>query len=168
MAIKYPDRVKVAFRKKNGHIATCSNDALKLATGEYCGLLDHDDVLWPNALFEVVKALNIDKSIDFIYTDEDKLIAPGVHAHTFFKPKYNSYFLMSCNYITHFAVIRKGIMAKVGGFRQGTEGAQDWDLFLRISDITGNIVHIPKILYSWRSIVSSTASYRILCETLRL
>lgn len=144
-------------RLKNGHISLASNDALNLATGEFVALLDHDDILWPNALFEVVSLLNKNKGTDFIYTDEDKLEQGAVNAHPYMKPSYDKVFLSGCNYITHLAVIRTAIVREVGGFRKGLEGAQDWDLFLRISQHTNKIVHLPKLLYSWRVIEASTA-----------
>jgi GT2 family glycosyltransferase len=151
-------RIKKVFRKSNGHISKASNSALKISKGEYIALLDHDDLLWPNALFENVKAINNKPEIDFLYSDEDKIDRNGTkHSDAFFKPDWSPEFLRSINYITHFAVIRRELVEKIGGFRPGYEGAQDWDLFLRISRETQNIHHIPKVLYSWRMIESSTA-----------
>lgn len=151
-------RVKFMYRESNGHICEASNSALELATGEFVGLLDHDDIIWPNALFEVVGKINAQPDADFVYTDEDKIDQVGmVHTDPFFKPDWSPDFLRSLNYITHFAVIKKQIVDKVGGFRKGYEGAQDWDLFLRVSRVTDRIYHIPKVLYSWRKSVDSTA-----------
>lgn len=152
------ERIKYKFLKKNQHIAGATNEAVKLATGEFISLLDHDDILWPNALFEVVKALNKDTHIDFLYSDEDK-ITENRHEHLgpFFKPDWNPDFLHSVNYITHFSTIRASLLAKVGGPRKEYNGAQDWDLFLRITSATDNIHHIPHILYSWRIHDLSTA-----------
>lgn len=151
-------RVKYIFRKKNGHICEATNSALEIATGEYVALLDNDDVLWPNALYEVVKSVN-ENHPDFIYSDEDKLEVDGkTHVEPFFKLSWSPEFLRSVNYITHFAVIKHNLVKKVGGFRKGYEGAQDWDLFLRISRETDKIHHIPTILYSWRKSPTSTAS----------
>src|SRR5690606_32657433 len=145
-------------REKNGHICKASNSALKLAKGEYVALLDHDDILWPNALYEEVKSINSNPSVDFIYTDEDKIDLDGKsHVNPFFKPDWSPEFLRSINYITHFSVIRRKLVNKVGGFRPGYEGAQDWDLFLRVSRQTSNIHHIPTVLYSWRKSENSTA-----------
>lgn len=154
-------RIKYIFRKENGHISKASNSALDLATGDYIGLLDHDDILWPNALFEIVKALNQNHSAQFLYTDEDKLEEDGItHNDPFFKPDWSPDYLRSINYITHFCVIKTSLVRKVNGFRVGYEGAQDWDLFLRITNLlkSDSIFHVPKILYSWRKSVSSTAS----------
>lgn len=155
---KKDERIKFVFRKDNGHICKASNSALELATGDFIGLLDHDDVLWPNALYEVVRLLNSNNEVDLIYSDEDKLLEDGrTHADPFFKPDWSPDLLRSINYICHFIVIRKSVIDKVGRFRVGLEGAQDWDLFLRICRETSRIAHIPKVLYSWRKSSSSTA-----------
>lgn len=152
-------RIKYIFREKNGHISAASNSALELASGEYVALLDHDDILWPNALFEVVQMLQKNYETDLIYSDEDKLMENGTtHIEPFFKPNWSPDYLRSVNYITHFAVLKRKLVKEIGGFRTGYEGAQDWDLFLRISHKTKNIIHIPKILYSWRISPNSTAS----------
>jgi glycosyltransferase involved in cell wall biosynthesis len=152
-------RIKLKVREKNGHISEATNSALKLAKGEFVALMDHDDVLWPNALYEMLQVIRTDKNVDFIYSDEDKIDGTGkIHNYPFLKPDYSPEFLESCNYITHFSCIRTSIMQEVGGFRKGYEGAQDWDLFIRITEKTSNIVHIPKILYSWRIHEASTAS----------
>lgn len=151
-------RIKYKFLKTNQHIAGATNKSLEMARGEFIGLFDHDDLLWPNALHEVVKALNVDKSIDFIYTDEDK-ITEDRHEHLgpFFKPDWNPDFLHSVNYITHFSVVRKTLLEQLGGLQMEYNGAQDWDLFMRITNVTDKIHHIPKILYSWRIHDLSTA-----------
>lgn len=155
---KSDKRISLVKRKKNGHICEASNSALVIAKGEYIALLDHDDILWPNALFEVVKSLNENPDTDFVYTDEDKIDENGKeHIEPFFKPDWSPEFLRSINYITHFAVLRRSLVEKVGGFRAGYEGTQDWDLFLRISRQTNKIIHIPKVLYSWRKSDNSTA-----------
>lgn len=151
-------RIKYKFLKKNMHIAGATNEAIALAEGEFVGLFDHDDLLWPNALLEVVQALNKDKDIDFIYTDEDKITEDRFeHLGPFFKPDWNPDFLHSVNYITHFSVVRKTLLDKVGGPKKEYNGAQDWDLFLRITSATDKIHHIPKVLYSWRIHDLSTA-----------
>lgn len=151
-------RIKYRFNKKNQHIAGASNDAVSLASGEFLCLFDHDDMLWPHALLEVAKALNIDKSLDFIYTDEDK-ISENRHHHfaPFFKPDWNPDFMYSVNYITHFSTIRTSVFHEVGGFLEKYNGAQDWDLFLRVTHHTPRIHHIPKVVYSWRVHDQSTA-----------
>lgn len=151
-------RIKFVKRKRNGHISEASNSALALAVGDFVALLDHDDILWPNALFELVKVIRHDPNIDFIYTDEDKIDYFGKnHSYPFLKPNFSPEFLECCNYITHLSCIRRTKINEIGGFRKGYEGAQDWDLFIRISEITDRIYHIPKILYSWRIHENSTA-----------
>lgn len=152
------ERINYKFCEENKHIADASNAGIALAEGEFIGLLDHDDVLWPNALYEVVRALNDDKTLDFIYSDEDKVTENRRdYQSPFFKPDWNPDFLHSVNYITHFSVIRKLIIEKVGGFRREYNGAQDWDLFLRVSTQTDKIHHVPTVLYSWRISDNSTA-----------
>jgi GT2 family glycosyltransferase len=155
---KNDSRIKYKFLKTNHHIAGATNEAIKLATGDFVSLMDHDDILWPNALYEVVKALNEDKKSDLLYSDEDK-ITDDRHEHTgyFFKPDWNPDFLRSVNYITHFTTVRKTLLEQIGGFKKEYNGAQDWDLFLRITNITHNVYHIPKIIYSWRVHDGSTA-----------
>ena len=150
-------RIKVVYRKENGHISKATNTALEIATGEYVGLLDNDDLLAPHALFEVVSVLNKDRTVDMIYSDEDKLDLNGKRCDPNFKPDYSPDTLLSLNYICHFTVIKKELMEKVGGFEVGLEGAQDSDLFLKVSETAKNIKHIPKILYHWRMIPGSTS-----------
>lgn len=152
-------RIKHLFRANNGHIAAASNDALAMAEGEFIGLLDHDDLLWPNALFEVVKTLNQDPKVDFFYSDEDKVTNDRRdHQSPFLKPDWNPEFLESVNMVTHFAVMRTKLVNQIGGFNTKYNGAQDWDLFLRLSESTKRIHHIPKVLYSWRMSETSTAA----------
>jgi O-antigen biosynthesis protein len=151
-------KVKLALRKSNGHISEASNSAIAIAKGEYCALLDHDDILWPNSLYEIVKRINEQPDADLIYTDEDKIGEDvNIHYYPFFKPDWSPEFLESCNYITHFSVIKTTRIKEIGGFRKGYEGAQDWDLFIRLSSVCKNISHIPKLLYSWRVHINSTS-----------
>lgn len=149
--------IKVTYRKKNGHISEASNTALKLATGEFVGLIDNDDILSSNALYEVAKTLNENKKLDMIYSDEDKLDLRGRRCEPHFKPDFSLDTLYSHNYVCHFTVIRTSILKKIEGFRVGFEGAQDYDLFLRVIEQTNKIKHIPKILYHWRMIPGSTS-----------
>ena len=151
-------RIKLVERKDNGHISAATNSAINIAGGEFIALLDHDDVLWPNALYEVVSVINRQPEVDLIYTDEDKIDSEGkTHSYPFFKPDWSPEFLESCNYITHFSTMRKSLIAEIGGLRVGYEGAQDWDLLLRLTEKTSNIVHVSKVLYSWRIHEDSTA-----------
>lgn len=153
------ERIKLVVRTENGMISESTNSALTIATGKYVGLMDHDDILWPNALHEVVKAIRNRPELDYIYTDEDKIDGTGkIHSYPFLKPDLSPEFLESCNYMTHFSCIRTALVHEIGGFRKQTDGAQDWDLFTRVIEKTKNVHHIPKILYSWRIHEASTAS----------
>ncbi len=152
-------RIKFISLPQNLGIAGNSNEALKLATGEYIGFLDHDDMLAPFALYEVVKLLNQDRTVDFIYSDEDKVPENGKNRfQPFFKPGWSPDTFLSYNYLCHFSVIRRTLIEQVGGFRKGYDGAQDYDLMLRAVQKTDNIRHIPKILYHWRATSDSAAS----------
>lgn len=154
------ERIRVVASPRNGGISAASNNALALATGEFVGLLDHDDELTPDALYEVVTLLNDEPELDFIYTDEDKITVEGRREEPFFKPDWSPDLLLSMNYIAHFAIIRRSLLGEAGGFTEGLEGSQDYDLFLRLSEKTQKIGHIAKPLYSWRKIPYSTADDR--------
>ncbi len=151
-------KVRIKHREKNGHISRASNDALKMAKGDFVALLDNDDVLAENALYEVVKVLNKNRKLDFIYSDEDKLNERGERCLPYFKPDWSPDTLLSLNYICHLTVIRTKLVREVGGFAVGLEGAQDHDLFLKVTEKTERIYHIPKILYHWRMAETSTAA----------
>lgn len=155
--VDHYNNITARFGKTNGHIAVSSNVALGMAKGDYISLLDHDDLLAPDALYETVKVINDSPNVDLIYTDEDKIDVDGVHIEPFFKPDWSPDFLNSCNMITHFATMREDVIRGVGGFTPGTQGAQDWDLFLRITKNTDKVHHIPRILYYWRKSETSTA-----------
>lgn len=144
------NRIKVDFRKENGHISACSNSALALATGDFVLLMDHDDLLSIDCLYEVVKHLNLKPEDDVIYSDEDKIDDANKHSVPHFKPDWAPDSLLSRNYFGHVVVIRKNIMEQIGGFRLGFEGSQDYDLILRATEVTSKIGHIPKVLYHWR------------------
>ena len=152
------ERIKYHYTGNNLGIAGNTNEAIKLATGDYLALLDHDDLLPVNALYEVVKAINEDPDVEFIYTDEDKITTmdkPRFDPH--FKPDFAIDTLRSNNYICHFSVFRRDLMEKLGGERSKYNGAQDFDLILRMAETAKNIKHIPKILYHWRVHELSTA-----------
>lgn len=157
--LKKDKRIKAIFKPKNDHISIASNTAAKLATGEYLALLDHDDELTPNALYEVACLLNKYPKADYIYSDEDKieLNENNKYVEPFLKPDWSPELLYSIMYTCHLSIYKKKIFDKVGGFRKGYEGAQDWDLALRVTQITNNIYHIPKVLYHWRKIPGSTS-----------
>jgi GT2 family glycosyltransferase/SAM-dependent methyltransferase len=150
-------RVKVTFSSRNEGISGASNRALQLASGEFVGLLDHDDELSPDALFEVVKLLQERPEADMIYSDEDKLDTSGRRLNPCFKPDWSPEFMLSVMYTCHFGVYRKRLVDEIGGFRAGFDGSQDYDLVLRLSERTSQIYHIPKILYHWRMIPGSAS-----------
>lgn len=151
------ERIKVVFREKNGHICEASNSAIAMATGEFIALLDNDDTLAPHALYEVVAKLNDNPALDLIYSDEDKIDVSDRRNDPTFKPDWSPDLLMGTNYISHLGVYRRSLLTEIGGFRKGYEGAQDYDLVLRFTEKTKNIAHIPKILYHWRMLETSTA-----------
>ena len=150
-------KIKVIYRKTNGHISAATNTALKEASGEFVALIDNDDVISTNALYEMVKVLNNDKNVDMIYSDEDKLNLDGKRCDPNFKSDFAPDSFLSSNYICHFTILRTSIMREIKGFRVGYEGAQDYDLFLRFTEKTNKIHHISKILYHWRMIPGSTS-----------
>lgn len=152
-------RIKIVFRAENGHISAASNSALEIVSGEFTALLDHDDELSEDALFHVVQEINDHADTAFIYTDEDMIDAEGNRFLPKFKPDWSRDFFYSVNYVTHFAVYRTAILRKIGGFRAGFEGSQDYDLALRFIEQIDEkqIRHIPKILYHWRTIEGSVA-----------
>ena len=154
---KKDKRIKVKFLPENKGIAGNCNEALKLATGEFVVLLDHDDELALFALYEVVKVLNESRDIDFIYSDEDKIDEKGNYVDPFFKPDFSIHLLRSMNYLIHVAVMRKELVEQVSGFNSEFDGAQDYDLFFRLLEKTNKVYHIRKILYHWRKSSSSGA-----------
>jgi O-antigen biosynthesis protein len=150
-------RVSVTYLERGLGIAGASNAALALASGQYVGFLDHDDVLKQNALFEVAKLLNRHPDLDYVYSDEDKQEPDGTLTAPFFKPGWSPDLLMSVNYVTHFSVYRRSVLEAVGGFRTGFEGSQDYDLALRVTERTDRVGHVPLPLYSWRKVPGSAA-----------
>ena len=151
-------KIKTVFLKDNHGIAENSNAALVLSTGDFVLFLDHDDTLAPNALEEAYLTLIKHPDTDFIYSDEDKITADGrKRFQPFFKPDFAPDTLRSMNYIGHAAFVRKSLGDAIGWFRSGFNGSQDYDLFLRITEKTRRIIHIPKILYHWRAAPHSTA-----------
>lgn len=145
-------RIKVVRRERNGHISAASNSALRLATGLFVALMDHDDVLPPNALYEVAAKIAARPDIDVIYSDEDHIDDDGRRSHPYFKPGWNPELILGQNLISHMGVYRRALVEQVGGFRTGFEGSQDHDLALRVVAEThaDRIAHIPKVLYHWR------------------
>ena len=155
---KKDDRIKVVNVPENEGIAQNTNRALDIATGEFIGLLDHDDLLEENALYEIVSCLNEKKETDVLYTDEDKVTTDlDEYFSPNFKPDFNLDMLRANNYICHFFIAKKELVEKVGGFRAEYNGAQDYDLILRCTEQAQNVAHIAKILYHWRVHKESTA-----------
>ena len=153
------DQIHVTYRKKNGHISEASNTAISLAKGEFIALIDNDDTIEKDSLYYVVEALNQNKKLDMIYSDEDKIDFKGNYMEPHFKPDYSPDTLMGVNYICHLCVLRTSLVRKIGGFRKAYDGSQDYDLFLRITEKTKEIYHIEKVLYHWRQTATSTAGY---------
>ncbi len=153
------NRIKVTFRRHRGHIAAAANSALGLAAGEFVALLDHDDELSEHALYRVAIELNTHPDAGLIYSDEDKIDAAGQRFQPYFKPDWNPELFLTQNVVNHLGVYRTDLMRSLGGFREGYEGAQDWDLALRVTEKLDahQIRHIPDILYHWRAIRGSTA-----------
>lgn len=156
---EHEEKIKIAYHTKNEHISKTTNDGISMATGEFIGLMDCDDYLSPNALYEMAKMLNKHPEYDFIYSDEDKVDESGKERKDpFFKPDWSPDTFMSYMYTCHFSIFRKKILDELGGERVGYEGSQDYDLVLRLMEKTMKIGHIPKILYHWRMRKESTAS----------
>ncbi len=156
--VKQDKRIKYHFIGENKGISGNTNEAIKMATGDFIGLLDHDDTLPPFSLFEVVKCINENPNAELIYSDEDKIDLCGKHRFgVHFKPDFSPDFLRSNNYICHFSIFKNSLMKELEGERSKYDGAQDFDLVLRASEKTKNIVHISKVLYHWRAHPNSTA-----------
>jgi hypothetical protein len=153
------DRIHVVFRERNGHISEASNTALGLASGAWVALFDHDDLLAEHALFWVAEAINRHPLAALIYSDEDKITDDGVRCVPHFKPDWNHELFLSYNLICHLGLYRRDLVERVGGFRKGYEGAQDYDLALRCVERIAphQIIHVPRILYHWRMHAASTA-----------
>jgi glycosyltransferase involved in cell wall biosynthesis len=152
-------RIKVVFRKENGHISAASNSALALAKGEFVALLDNDDLLPQQALFWIADTIVTNPDVGLIYSDEDKIDLLGQRYEPYFKPDWNPDLFLSHNMVSHLGVYRTDLMRNLGGFREGYEGSQDYDLALRCSEQLEprQIIHIPRVLYHWRAYPGSTA-----------
>ena len=151
-------RIHVTDLTENLGISGNTNAALRMASGDFTGLLDHDDILAPNALFEIAQAIQKHPRCDVCYTDEDKVTTDlSEHFQPHLKPDFNPDLLRSNNYICHFFLARTSLLRRVGGFRESFDGAQDYDLILRCTEQAREIVHVPEILYHWRTHKASTA-----------
>jgi len=152
-------RIKLRLLPSSRGIAEATNEALGLATGDYVAFLDHDDLLVETALFEFALVINqCEDGIDIIYSDEDKLDENGAVCEPHFKPDWDYDYFLCVNYICHFLAIKRTIIEAVGGLRGEFDGAQDYDLLLRLIEQLPRIHHVPKILYHWRKSATSTAA----------
>lgn len=150
-------RIVVRHRSSTGGTVAASNEALSMATGDFVAFLDHDDVLDPNALLQVVRLLNERPDADLIYTDEDKIGPDGSLTETFHKPAWSPEYLLGCMYLNHLCVYRRALVHGLGGLRPEMEGSQDWDLALRFTELTDRVHHVPQVLYHWRITEGSTS-----------
>ena len=151
-------RIRLAFHAENRGISAATNTALEQAAGDYVALLDHDDELAEHALFRVAEAIIADRSLDILYSDEDKLELDGRHVEPFFKPDWSPELFLACMYTCHLGVYRTRLVRQVGGFRSDFDSAQDYDLVLRLMTKTARIHHIPDVLYHWRKLPTSAAT----------
>ncbi len=153
-------RIKLIFRETNGHIAACTNSALQLATGAWCALLDQDDLLTEDALARFALELDRHPDAGLIYSDEDKIDETGARSSPYFKPDWNPELFLGQNFINHLGLYRTELVREVGGFREGFEGSQDYDLVLRCLEQLEprQIRHIPRVLYHWRMVAGSVAA----------
>ena len=152
------EKIKYKFLNSNKGISENTNEAIKMATGEYIGFLDHDDILSEDALFEIVKCINENEEVEFIYSDEDKIDQTGERFEPYFKPDYSPETLECNNYITHFVVVKKELIDEVGMLDSKFNGAQDFDFVLRATVKAKRVEHISKVLYHWRVHRDSTAN----------
>ncbi len=152
------ERVKLIERAENGHIVVASNDGVAAATGDFIVLLDHDDLLVPTALSRVARAVEEHPDADYLYSDEDKVDNDGNHYDEFRKPIWSPERLRGQMYTGHLSVLRNEVVRRVGAFREGYEGSQDHDLVLRVTEVARRVVHIPEVLYHWRTIPGSAAA----------
>ncbi len=157
LAAKDP-RIKVTRRDANGGISAATNSALELATGEFVVLLDNDDQLTPDALGAINHELWIDPTIDYLYSDEDKVDDDGNFFDLFEKPDWSPERLLCQNYCSHLSALRRSIVTDVGGFRPEYDGAQDYDMVLRVTERARKVAHVQRVLYHWRAVEGSTAT----------
>ncbi len=150
-------RIKIMHREKSGNISAASNSAIELVTGSYIALLDNDDEYTLDALYEIARVINEYPDAGIIYSDEDKIDEKDKPFDPFFKPDWSPEYLLTNMYVCHLGIYKTDLVRTVGGFRSAFDGSQDYDLCLRVSEKTNSIHHIPKILYHWRTVATSTA-----------
>ena len=152
-------RIKCKILTKNGGISRNSNAALDIATGDYLALLDHDDLISPDALYEIAQAIVANPGVDLVYSDKDMIDEAGrIRQSPLFKPTWSPEIMLSANYLTHFNAMRRERVLEIGAWDPISDGAQDWDIFLRVIGKLDKVVHIPKVLYHWRITSTSVAS----------
>jgi GT2 family glycosyltransferase len=153
------ERIRIEWRTENGHIAAASNSALALASGDWVVALDHDDELAEHALALAVLAAAEHPGAGLVYSDEDKIDGVGHRSQPFFKPEFDPLLLLAQNYLCHLTMLRRDLVELAGRYREGSEGSQDWDLALRVSELVEpeQVVHVPYVLYHWRVHAASTA-----------
>ncbi|GAA1922891.1 glycosyltransferase family 2 protein [Nocardioides hwasunensis] len=151
-------RIRLVERETNGHIVAASNDGIDAARGEFIVLLDHDDLLTPDALAVNAERIRTFDDVDYLYSDEDKVDAEGNLYDEFRKPDWSPERLRGQMYTSHLSVMRTEVVRRVGGFREGYDGSQDHDLALRVSEVARRVVHIPEVLYHWRAVAGSASA----------
>jgi O-antigen biosynthesis protein len=151
-------RIRLVERETNGHIVAASNDGIDAARGEFIVLLDHDDLLTPDALSANARQVEEHDDVDYLYSDEDKVDDDGNLYDEFRKPDWSPERLRGQMYTSHLSVMRTEVVRRVGGFREGYDGSQDHDLALRVGEVARRIVHIPEVLYHWRAVVGSASA----------
>ncbi len=156
---KSDQRIHVIFREKNGHISAASNSAMESATGDWLALMDQDDLLPEDALYHIAYTINSNPKARIIYSDEDKIDETGRRFDPYFKSDWNPDLFLSHNMVSHLGAYQRDLVQRIGGFREGFEGSQDYDLAMRVIETLSpeQIVHVPRILYHWRSHSDSTA-----------
>lgn len=150
-------RIKLIERTENGGISVASNDAVNAATGEYLALLDHDDLLTTDALEVMAEAIAASPTADYLYSDEDKVFLDGARDHPFRKPDWSPERFRHQMYTCHLSVLRTSLVRELGGFDSAYDGSQDHDLVLRVTEKARRVVHVPRVLYSWRIMPGSAA-----------
>ena len=150
------ERVRLRRRGSPGGIASATNAALEMATGRYVAMLDHDDMLEPDALSQVAGVLAADPELQMLYSDED-IVQDGKRISRHLKPDWSPETICTSGYSCHLAVYSRSLMLELGGFRSNFDGSQDYDFVLRASEAVDRVAHIPRVLYRWRAHAGSTA-----------
>lgn len=151
-------RFRVLLRTKRGGIVAASNDGLAMARGEFVAFVDHDDALEPNAVEVMLAHIDEHDDVDLLYSDEDKIDMKGHRSDVFIKPAWSPDRMAGQMYTGHLTLARRSLLEEIGGFRSGFDGAQDWDLILRITERARRIVHVREVLYHWRTVPGSAAT----------